>query len=186
MTTPYPTTSFPPADVGHFAPQRGRSRVGAAAVAAPVRGHAVTDSLTHLRPAEMTPAERAAAIVALLAAGPRSDLPGVEQDLAVALLDARSGFNPGRGSAAYAETVVRNAAELTLGRFAAKRHPGRVVRLAALADEPADATGNAVECVPDGDTRPRPRSAAMPSDVYRYRLADHGPPEDAKAAPPPR
>ncbi|MBN9521367.1 hypothetical protein J0H58_23075 [bacterium] len=38
-------------------------------MAVPAWGHTVTDHLTHLRPPEMTPAERAAAVAALLATG---------------------------------------------------------------------------------------------------------------------
>jgi hypothetical protein len=38
-------------------------------MAVPARAHAATDHLAPLRPAEMTPAERAAAVAAVLAAG---------------------------------------------------------------------------------------------------------------------
>lgn len=64
---------------------------------------------------------------------PRDDVADAEQDLTLAVLAARPRFDPGRGTPeAFAATVVRHAvAKLTHGRFAAKRHPARVVGAAS-------------------------------------------------------
>ncbi len=68
VTTPHPTPTISPAG-GHLARRRGSSRAGAAEATVSTRGHFVIDHLTPLHPSEMTPAERAAAVAALLAAG---------------------------------------------------------------------------------------------------------------------
>ena len=57
------------AQFGHIFPGRGSSLAGMATSAVSARGLHVADHLRPLHPSEMTPAERAAAVAALLAAG---------------------------------------------------------------------------------------------------------------------
>ncbi|MBN9524289.1 sigma-70 family RNA polymerase sigma factor [bacterium] len=80
---------------------------------------------------------------------PRGDVGDAEQDLILAVLVACPAFDPGRGTPeGFARTVVRNAAaKLVRGRFAARRHPGRVGPLVALDAEPADPSGHPADRV---------------------------------------
>lgn len=100
-----------------------------------------TDPPPDLDPAEADLIRVKARILARQGLIPRADVPDVEQALALALVAARAGFDPARGSAAtYAATVVRNAvAKLLRRRFAARRNPDRVAPLAA---EPTDPAGD--------------------------------------------
>lgn len=63
--------AVPHNNLGHIALARSSSQVGAAATAELTRGPLVTNTspFATIRPAELTPAERAAAVAALLAAG---------------------------------------------------------------------------------------------------------------------
>lgn len=74
---------------------------------------------------------------------PRGDTADAEQDIALALLAARAGFDPTHGgAAAFAQTVVRRAAaKLTRGRFAPCRHPDRVTSLDWPPADPATLHG---------------------------------------------
>ncbi|MBN9523101.1 hypothetical protein J0H58_32075 [bacterium] len=122
-----------------------------------------TDPQPDLDPAEAALIRAKARALARRGVIPRGDAADAEQDLALAVLAARVGFDPARGNAAaFVRTVVNRAADrLARGRFAAKRHPGRVVPLAALA-ELAD---------PNGDPAGRAADvaaavAALPPDLH--------------------
>ncbi|HYH67842.1 MAG TPA: hypothetical protein VD866_24305 [Urbifossiella sp.] len=103
-----------------------------------------TDPQPDLDPAESDLIRIKARVLARRGVISRADVADTRQDLAVALLAARPGFDPGRGTkATYTATVVAHAtAKVARGRYAAKRHPGRVVRLAYLDAEPADPGGD--------------------------------------------
>lgn len=101
-----------------------------------------TDPQPDLDPAEADLIRIKAHVLARRGLIPRGDVADARQDLAVALLAARAQYDPAHaGAVAFAETVTRRAAiKIARSRLAAKRHAGRVVRLAAPAElaDPAD------------------------------------------------
>jgi hypothetical protein len=106
------------------------------------------DPQPDLDPAEAELIRIKARVLARRGLIPRGDAADAEQDLALALLAARAGFDPARGgTAAFARTVVARAAfKVARGRLTAKRHAGREVPLAApaeLVDPAGDPTGRA-------------------------------------------
>jgi RNA polymerase sigma factor (sigma-70 family) len=96
------------------------------------------DSKPDLDPVETEIVRRRAASLVRSRQLPRSEIEDARQELALAVLAARDGFDSQRGTcAAYTRTVVRRAgAKLVRARHAAKRNPARVCSL----DSPAPRT----------------------------------------------
>ena len=108
-----------------------------------------TDPQPDLDPAEAALIRAKARALARRGVIPRGDAADAEQDLALAVLAARVGFDPARGTAAaFVRAVVnRAAAKLARGRFAPCRHPGRVTPLAWPPADPATLPGGTAAAV---------------------------------------
>ncbi|MBN9520536.1 winged helix-turn-helix domain-containing protein [bacterium] len=132
-----------------------------------------TDRQPDLDPAEAELIRIKARVLARRGVIPRGDTADAEQDLALALLAARAGFDPARGgTAAFARTVVRRAAaKIARGRFAPRRHPGRVAPLAGPPAEPATLPGRPAAQRADLAIDLDAALAALPAGLRAYAEA---------------